>query len=260
MPRVIKILVYIVLILLILFVLNRFVFKGLKNAVFSVFSPIEKALFKEDCVLCKGIGKIFDLKNLKNENRALVAENLILKSRLAELNDIEKENEVLRQALDLGLEDEYTMIVAEIVAKKPEMDAIVINKGSNHGVVQGMAVITKENVLVGKVEAVMNRFSQVVLISEDNFSFSVKIGEHDIMGVAKGKGNFNVKIELLPKDSSINIGDVVVSSLLGGTFPKNLLVGEIGAVQRRDPEPFQGADIVPYFLQSELKYLFLLQQ
>lgn len=260
MPRVIKILIYIVLITLILFILNRFAFKGLKNAVFSVFSPIEKALFKEDCVLCKGIGKIFELKNLKNENKALVKESLILKSRMVELNQAEKENEVLRQALDLDLDSEYTMIMAEIVAKKPEMDAIVINKGSNHGVVEGMAVITKENVLVGKVETVLNSFSQVTLISEDNFSFSVKIGEHDVIGVAKGKGNFNVKIELLPKESLINIGEVVVSSLLGGTFPKNLLVGEIKAVQRKDPEPFQEAEIIPYFLETELNYLFLLQK
>jgi len=260
MPKALKIAIYVVLILLILFVLNKYVFKGLKNAVFSVFSPIERALWSDKCVLCNSISKLFEFKNVKNENKELLKQTYILKSKLIELDGIEKENQALRQAMDMELEDEYSMIMAEIVAKKNEMDAIIINKGREHGVSEGMAVITKEKVLVGRIDSVLNKFSQITLISDKNFSFSVEIGEDDVIGVAKGKGSFNVRIELISKESVVNVGDTVSSSLLGGMFPKNLLVGEIEKVERKDAEPFQEADVLPYFLKSDLQYVFLLEK
>lgn len=259
MNRKLKVVLIIILVVLILFLINKFFYKGLKNTAFLVLSPIQRVLWQEDNIFSNVWEYIFKVKSLKKENREINKENLFLKSEIIRLKDLEEENKDLRQALDIELEKDFQLIFSQVVAR--ENDSLLINKGGEDGVFEGMPVITKEKVLIGKVNKVFNNFSEVMLISEEDFSFSVEVEteEESVLGVSKGKGDLKLKIELLPKEALIEKGDIVSTSVLGGVFPKNLLVGEIKSIKRTDPEPFQQGEIEPYFKQVDIKTLFLIK-
>lgn len=256
-----KIIIVVILCFLIFLVLNKFFYQELKNVVFLISAPIQKFLWQEQNIFSRAFKSLFEIKKLRGDYEELKKENLFLKSEVLRLKDLEKENKELREVLELGLKEEYHLILADVISKKIEEDSILINRGKRDGVSENMTAITKEKILIGKVEKVFNDFSQVVLISEKDFTFSVAV-ETDagaILGASKGQGNFKLKIELLPKEVQIKKGDMVSTSLLGGTFPKNLLVGEIAYCEKKDVEAFQEGEITPFFKELNLETLFLIK-
>lgn len=255
-----KIIIAVILLFLIVFVVNKFFYQELKNIVFFISSPIQKFLWEEENVFSQWIKGIFESKRLKIENNELKKQNLSLRSEILQLEDLEEENKKLRKALDLGLEKEYSLILSDIISKKIEEDSILINLGRKDGVSEEMTAITEEKILIGKVGKVFDNFSQVILITQKDFSFSVEVEtkEEQVLGAAQGQGNFKLKIEFLPKETQIKEGDMVITSVLGGNFPKNLLVGEIKTIKKSDVEPFQTGEIAPFFKKLPLENLFLI--
>jgi rod shape-determining protein MreC len=147
-------------------------------------------------------------------------------------------------------------------------DIVSINKGSSDGVSVGMPVIGQQNVLYGKVFKVYKNFSEVMLISNKNSVINVKIqqnavavpispatsgqtwqasAETEIEGVIKGQGQLGAYLDLIPIDSTMVQGDVLLTSALEETFPKDLLVGKITKVQKNEQSPHQQAKIQPFF-------------
>ncbi|HEB13720.1 MAG TPA: rod shape-determining protein MreC, partial [candidate division CPR3 bacterium] len=174
---------------------------------------------------------------------------------LAELTDIKKENEELRKTLDFTLKEDFTIAEGEILWKDPSQDVLVVRTGD--GIESGMPVITPEKIAVGRVEEVLGEFSRIRLLSHTQSSTDVVVGEHRIGGVIKGEGRFGATIDLIPQEAVIEVGDVVLTSSLGGIFPKNFLVGRVGEVLQSDLEPFQRAVLDPSF-DISLHHLLLI--
>ena len=92
---------------------------------------------------------------------------------------------------------------------------------------------------------------------------NARVGEEglaeDISGLVKGKGNFQLFLDLVPKEKEIKEGDLIITSSLGGVFPKGLLVGQIQKIKKSDIEPFQQAEIKPAFEIKELEAVFIIK-
>ncbi len=270
MPKIFKIILLILLLFLVFVILNKFFYQSFKNAVFLISSPIEKVFWRGSNAFSQWLEGFFEFKKIKIENENLKKQILSLKREILKLKDIEQENEKLRKALNLNLIQEYNLILADVISLKSEEDSILINQGKRGGVKQNMSVITEEKILIGRTEKVFDNFSQVALISQKNFTFSVKItrntkrkekekNEEEILGIAKGKGNFKIWIELIPKKTEIKKGDLITTSFLGGIFQENLLVGEVKTVKKNNLESFQQAEIEPYFKKLKLDKVFLIK-
>ena len=201
---------------------------------------------------------ISEIKSLKRENEELKLKNQELISQIAQSIELEKENEVLKEALGIGLEKEFKLALAEVVSKDISQDSILINKGSKDGITENCPVITQQKTLIGKIDEVYENFSRVILIFNKESSFDVQISETDISGVVKGKGNLQLFLDFVPQEKEIKEGDFIVTTSLGGIFPKGLLVGQIGKVLRSDIEPFQQAKIRPAFDIKELETVFII--
>jgi len=76
--------------------------------------------------------------------------------------------------------------------------------------------------------------------------------------VAKGKGSLRLFLEFIPQEKEIRVGELIITTSLGGIFPKGLLVGEIEEVFRSDIEPFQKAKIYPFFDLEKIENLFII--
>lgn len=181
-----------------------------------------------------------DIRYTYEENKLLRQKLAEYKSLIYENQEIKKENERLRQTLDL-LESprDYDTILATVIARSPErwIEQIIINRGSQHGVEKNMAVITGEG-MIGKIKSVSNLTSTVQLISSfdqlNRISASVVREDGDnIFGLVEG---YDEKREMLifrvidQSGASLAEDDVVISSNLGGLFPSGLMIGTIKEV------------------------------
>lgn len=258
-PKKKKTLIGIVIVVLVVFLLNFFS-KGVKSFFYSISEPIQKVFWGAGDRVSDFFEYFGRAKELKEEVEKLTFENQELISQIAGLKELEDENKALREALEIELQKDFKLILVQIIGKDISQDFILIDKGKNDGVSEGMPVITQQKVLVGKISEVYNDFSKVMLISNKKSSFDAKILDKDISGVIKGEGSFKALFDLLPRDKEIFYGDTVISTSMGGIFPAGLLVGQIKEVKRGDIDPFQKAEIEPFFNIEEINYLFLISE
>ncbi len=250
----------IIFIIISLFLFNLSPFSGrIKNFFYSLSEPVQKWLWEKG----GGISDFFDwllkAKRVWQENENLKLENQELRQKSIELEQlIRKENEFLRTALNLNLQEEFKLIISQVIGKEIAGDYLIIDKGSEDGIAFGFPVITQQKSLVGKVIQVYESTSKIQLLTSEDNSFDVEIFEKEIYGLAKGKGNFNLLLERVPPEKEINLGDKVITAALGGNFPEGLLVGEIKKVKKSDVASFQKAEIQPAFDIREIDYLFLI--
>jgi rod shape-determining protein MreC len=175
-------------------------------------------------------------------------ENKRLKSRLeefakvqAEANDMASENERLRELID-KTEDlrDYDPIQATVIARNPDQweEKIILDKGEVHGVKENMAVMTAQG-LVGKVELTTPFTSTIEMLTTQNPNYRVSaqvIGEQEVFGLIEGYDEERKELILkrIDSDFDIKVGDLVISSGLGGIFPKGIPIGEITEVSTDD--------------------------
>lgn len=262
-----NILLFGILAILVIVALNFFQ-KPVRNFFYLISAPIQKTFWRAGDRVSDFFETISDIKNLKKENEDLKLKIQSLLAENVQLLEFKKENETLRVALNLGLEKQFNLTFAEVIGKDISQDSLIIDKGSDDGILKGQPVITQEKTLVGKINEVYKNFSKVMLISHKDSSFDGKIldtsnqnefgtGRAEITGLVKGSGNFKIFFDLVPRDEEIKKEDIIMTTAVGGIFPEGLLVGEIKEVEKSDLEPFQKAEISPFFDIKEVNYLFI---
>lgn len=248
-----------VLLLAGLFVLfNRFADDFFKNSFHKISAPIQDIVWKTGDWVSDAMVLPFRLNNVLLENERLIKENLSLKNELVKMNYLNDENATLRTALKISTEQKLELVLVDILSQDPQGDFLVINKGKEDGLIEGLAVITAEGALAGRVEKVFDNFSEVLLITAKKSSFDVEIQHEndDVLAMAKGGGGQALFFELVPQDVVIKNGDLVKTTALAGKFPKNIIVGEVSELQKGDADSFQRGRIFPYFLKGRLAQLF----
>jgi len=250
----------IIFIVIAIFILNLSPFsRGIKDFFYSISNPIQLWLWEKGSNTSGFFSSVLKAENLKQENEFLKAQNQGLTSKNIELEELKRENEILRTALGLGLEKEFDLEVAQVIGKETSGDYLIINKGFNSGIRPGFPVITENKVLTGKIAEVYENISRVELLSSKNSSFDIEIFEKDIYSLAKGKGNSEILLDLIVKEEKIDIGDKVITSALGGNFPKALLVGEVKNIKKSDTAAFQQAEVRLSFEIKDLKEIFIIK-
>lgn len=205
-----------------------------------------QSLFSKPAQYVTGmIGNIDGILNTYEENKVLKERLSEYASLQAELTEVKLENDGFREIIDIQ-EDlkAYDPIHATVIARSPDQweERIIIDRGSKHGVGKNMAVITARG-LVGKVIAVTDAHATIELLTTENRNFRVSAVVRDQSGEnASTFGlieNFDEdRGELLMKridtNAEIEVGEMVVSSGLGGIFPKGLPIGEVTEVSTDD--------------------------
>ncbi len=248
-----------VLIIVSLFLLNiPFFSAGVRNFFYSLSEPLQNWFWEKGGVVSDFLEMVLRMKKIEQENEKLKSENQELISKNIELEQLRKENEVLRTALNLRPEEEFDLTLSQVIGKETSNDYLIINKGSLDGLAFGFPVITQEKSLVGRISEVYESISKVKLSTSKDISFDAEILGKEIYGLAKGEGNLNLLFDLVPREKEINEGDKVITAVLGGNFPRGLLVGEIKEVKKSDVALFQQAEIQPAFSIGEIDYLFII--
>lgn len=248
-----------ILILGLFFFLNRtLAAQKIKHFFYIISEPFQTNLWRAGERVSDFFEIALEMNDLKKKNKELELEILKLLSENVKVQELEKENEDLREALGLELEKEFQLKIAKTLGKDISQDFILINKGSKDGLIEGLPVINPQKILIGKISTVYPRFSKVMLVSNKESLVDVEVYERDVEGVAKGKGNLQISLELLPKEKEIKENDLIVTTSLSGAYPKGLLVGQIKEVKKQDIEPFQAAEIKPAFEINQIENLLII--
>ena len=250
--------VWIIIIVVIIIISLNFYQKEIKDFFYSFSSPIQKSLWQKSQRVSNFFEAIVKTKNRKREIEDLKLENQKLLSEIAFVREVKKENETLREALEIGLREEYSLVFAEIISKDFNEDYVLINKGSTAGIFEGQPVITESKALLGKINEVFKNFSRIMLISNEKSLLDAKIQDIEIQGVVEGRGNSVLSLRHIPQDKEVLVGDLIVTTSLGGIFPKGLLVGRVKEVERSDVKPTQEAKITPFFDLTNLENVFII--
>lgn len=212
-----------------------------KEAVFFMAKPFN--------VFFSGVGYWFDEKidfvssigSLKNENVKLFEDNLSLQSKLAELKEVEKENEDLRKQLELSPRNKFELESALVVGKdlNQSKEIVYINKGRKDGVEMGMPVIVNEGVLIGKISATFNSSSELELISNQEIKINAEIQESEARGIVHGEYGTAIVMDMIPQTIEINSGNTIITSGVGSGMPRGLLIGYVKDVSPTPDRLFQ---------------------
>jgi rod shape-determining protein MreC len=175
---------------------------------------------------------VLNASRLTRENEKLKRDLSEARRLLLEAEAVKRENEELKKMLKLPEKKGFSLIAAEIIAVNQEMSGkfYTINRGREDGLEINQPVITPDGIF-GKIYSVGKRSAYVMPINHPQSAVSAEIAETGEKGILEGTAEGELKLKLIPRDSKASIGMTVVTSGLGGIFPKNLLLGTIKSVK-----------------------------
>ena len=254
-----KCLAFIFSVVVILLFLNLTFFpKQIKNTFYFVSKPVQEWLWVKGLAFSDLFEGITKNSQIKEENNWLLSQNKELISQNVELEKLREENKILRTALDLDLEKTFDLKMAQVIGRNVSNNMIIINKGAEDGLRFNLPLITEEKALIGKIIEVYENISKVQLLSSQESLLNIEIFNKNIYGVLKGKNNSDYFLDLIPEESEIASGDLIITSSFGGDFPKELLVGTVESIKDSSTVSFKEAVVKPSFNVQDLNYVFII--
>ena len=188
-----------------------------------------------------------DITVLREQNSELQNEVANLQAQVIQLQQQVGESERLAALVDFNrVRPEIEVKAAAVIGRDPSpfLHYIIINRGSNDGILRGMPVVTDQG-LVGRVDAVIADAARVQLITDPASRVNVYLQNADEEASLVGSVTGDLVLELIPQDSIVEPGDLVLTSGLGGGYPPDLIVGQIVNIRSRDFDLFQSATVQP---------------
>ena len=199
-----------------------------------------------------------DLVHVSQENERLQQEIKRYIALNAEYREAVATNVRLSQLLDLNQKVGEPVLTAHVIGHDPALwfKTIAIDKGISAGVKKGMPVVTVEGV-VGQVINVSPRYSKVLLATDPNSAVDAIVQNNRALGIIKGDGQ-GYRLDYVLKDSEVVKDDLVVTSGMGGVFPKGLLIGQVVNVGNDKRGMFHTITVRPAVDFRELEYVTII--
>jgi rod shape-determining protein MreC len=178
--------------------------------------------------------------NLARENEQLRLQHTVYAAQLLQLQVLQAENSQLRKYFDVQQHAEFPMQMAEIVYVERDIfkRKVFVDKGAQKSVAAGQ-VVMDEIGLVGQVTRVYPWLSEVTLITDKDHAVPIQMLRTGLRAVVFGSGDIsNLSLRYMPSSSDIQVGDVMVTSGIDGTYPAGLPVAKVTQIERDPAYPF----------------------
>ena len=197
---------------------------------------------------------IADFPYLRAQNNHLRATVGQLTQQLTQMQELTQENQRLRGLLDVGALPSSHWITVRVVglAPAPGTRAVILDKGSRAGIRPEASVVVPEG-LVGKIVTARSGTSLALLMTDPNFRAGCLIERSRETGVLAGSMDGRLWIQLLPAEADVAVGDVVITSGLGGVFPKGLRIGTVRRVGLDSTRLYRLVEVTPSAAMNRLE-------
>jgi rod shape-determining protein MreC len=201
-----------------------------------------------------------DLNSLRAQNADLEAEVSRLQTQVIELQQRVNETDVLAALVDFSRSNpESTYKAAAVIGRDPSpfLHYIIINRGSNDDIRRGMPVVTNQG-LVGRVDAVIADAARVQLVTDPNSAVNVYLQNAETEAMLFGSVTGDVSLDFISQDASVQAGDLILTSGLGGGYPPDLIIGQVVTLRTLQFELFQQTTVQPAVDFSRLEIVLVI--
>ncbi len=190
-------------------------------------------------------GNYLWLVDTRHRNLQLETENSRLRGELQRVEEVRLQNERLRELLAFIDDVDRPALPAQVIGEDASNWArtIVIDKGTRAGLRDGLPVVAAEGV-VGRIIKTAPNSSRVLLITDASSAVAALIQRTRTRGVARGRGS-ELSLNYALRSADIKVDDLLVTSGMGGVFPKGLTLGRVAEVNRDDFGLFQRIEVEP---------------
>ncbi|EKE19618.1 MAG: hypothetical protein ACD_8C00133G0017 [uncultured bacterium] len=236
-------------------------FSPFRFVITSVILPFQKVFHTFSFGYANTVDFFGSIGQLKSENEKLIKEKQELIARNANLMDSENENRILREQVGLLPRGKYELIASNVVSQDPHGmgNWIEIDKGSDDGIADGMSVIISNGILLGRVQGVNSNSAKIILLTNSKSTANATTAKDSAKGIARGEYGLGIILDMVLQTDSISVGDSVLTSGIGGEFPRGLFIGIIQEVRNSEDSLFQQAVISSPIQISKLQMVFVIK-
>tara|TARA_B100001175_G_scaffold119020_1_gene101193 strand:- start:70 stop:903 length:834 start_codon:yes stop_codon:yes gene_type:complete len=198
---------------------------------------------------------------LIQENQNLLSQQKINSSILQRYESLEQENERLKQILNAASNLDNKVEITRIISVNvnPYRHTIVIDKGERDGVYEGQVLLDADGV-IGQILHTNFLTSEAILISDSDHALPVEINRNGLRTIVLGNGSYTkLDVPYIPNNADIEIGDLLVTSGLGGKFPSGYPVAKVDFIESDLSEQFYKVSAKPIAYLNQVRELMLLK-
>lgn len=232
----------------------------LRSLLTSVVSPLFYAASLPESLISGASDQLMSQQQLLSENARLRERLLQQDAQLQLLGFLQQENDKLRALLGSAPVVQGQRLIAEVLSvySHPFSHQVVLNKGSNDGVVEHQPVIDEKGI-VGQIVSVGPTSSRAILISDNTHAISVRSERTGVRTVVEGLGQWDMlRVIHLPLSTDIREGDRLLTSGLDGRFPEGYPVAEVTQVIKEASQPFMTVYARPYASLDRIRHVLIL--
>jgi rod shape-determining protein MreC len=184
-----------------------------------------------------------DVASLREQNASLKNEVSQLQSELLQVKQQLTETDILYALLDFArTRPENKYVAASVIGRDPSpfLNYLIIDHGSDDGILKGMPVVTQQG-LVGRVTAVTASAARIQLITDPASVVNIRLENAKTEAQVSGSVTGDIILEMVSPSVTLVQGDLVLTSGLGGSFPANILIGQLISPHLEQNALFQSA-------------------
>jgi rod shape-determining protein MreC len=237
-------------------------FESVRGYLQSLVSPLQYLANTPKQLMTWASTNLTTRQQLMIENQQYRLNELDFHEEAMQLGILKQENDRLRSLLASPLRSEIKKMVAEVLSvdSDPYSDQIVINRGAGDGVYEGQPVLDALGI-VGQILHVGQASSRVILITDISHAVPVRVQRNGLRLLASGSGQIDRLIHnFVPQSADIKIGDLLVTSGLGGKYPEGYPVAKVSFINNNESREFVQIFSTPVAQIDRLRYLLLLSE
>ncbi|HUC86918.1 MAG TPA: rod shape-determining protein MreC [Candidatus Saccharimonadales bacterium] len=226
----------------------------------GITAPFQAGFSRAGNTVSGWLNVIGSAGQLEAENQRLQTQVAALQQQVSQDTEIKAQNAALRSQLNLGGIDPDRLVAAQVVGYQPDnfRQFITIARGSKDGITAGMAVV-EQGQLVGTVQNVGPHTAQVFLVIDPNFRIAALDQDESDRptGTIQGQIGNGLEMDEIAQNETINPGDTIVTSGLGGAVESGLIIGHVQTTSKQDNGVFQTAQVTSAIQFSRLQIVYV---
>lgn len=200
------------------------------------------------------------LRTLYVENAELKSRVQNLEKRIAELSNLQSENETLKSTLGFASKPPTALVPCTVVGRDPEgiTQTLLLSCGANQGVAVGQGVVSR-GYLIGKVLLVTSNTATVRLVTAPTMVIDVRLATRNISGVLRGSFGSGLLVDYIPETAEVAKGDLITTAGINDKIPPDILIGSISEAVKESGALFYKITVTSPVDLRDLRYVHVLK-
>ncbi len=235
-------------------------FRRTRSVTLDFFKPVQENTYLFFQPVTRFFNRVGSYFKLTDTVQQLETENSKLRQAYSESINLKIENDALRRLLGLKIREEYDTEPAKVIGYfyNKWKSEIVIDIGTNSGIVEGMAVVNEDG-LIGMVTLTSNYTSQVRLLNDPQSTIGARVLSSRKLGMVEGSNEKVVYLNYIPSGETVLKGDILITSEFGEYIPPELLIGRIKKIGQSSDVYYRQIEVEPFVDLMDIEYVLVIK-